>query len=77
VYVCCVPICYGVATSTRILKIIRLFREYRSLLQGSFAKEDYIFKEPTNRSHPIPMISPDLAVSQFRTHEHTHTHTHL
>jgi len=25
-----------------------------SLLQGSFAKETYNFKEPTNRSHPIP-----------------------
>jgi len=24
-----------------------------SLLQGSFAKETYHFKEPTNRSHPI------------------------
>jgi len=24
-----------------------------SLLQGSFAKETYNFKEPTNRSHPI------------------------
>jgi len=25
-----------------------------SLLYGSFAKETYHFKEPTNRSHPIP-----------------------
>jgi len=32
------------------------FAEYlfhRALLQGSFAKETYHFKEPTNRSHPI------------------------
>ena len=45
--------CYGVATISRILKNICLFAEYRSLL-GSFAKETYIFKHPTNRSHPIP-----------------------
>jgi len=39
--------------STRVVdrdRIIRLFGEYRSLLQGSFAKEAYNFKEPTNRS---------------------------
>ena len=29
----------------------RLF--YRPLLQKSFAKETYYFKEPTSRSHPI------------------------
>jgi len=43
----------GVATNSRLLKIIGLFAEYRSLLKGSFAKESYNFKEPTNRSHPI------------------------
>jgi len=45
---------YGVATISRLLKIIRLFCRIPSLLQGSFAKETYNFKEPTNRSHPIP-----------------------
>ena len=30
-----------------------LFCRIWSLLQGSFAKETYNFKEPTNRSHPI------------------------
>jgi len=29
------------------------FAECRSLLYGSFAKETYNFKEPTNRGHPI------------------------
>jgi len=43
----------GVATINRLLKIVRLFGEYRSLLQGFFAKETYNFKEPTNCSHPI------------------------
>ena len=33
-------------------KITRLFCRISSLLQGSFAKETYNFKEPKNRSHP-------------------------
>jgi len=45
---------YGVATISRLLKIKGLFCRIPSLLQGSFAKETYNFKEPTNRSHPIP-----------------------
>ena len=46
---------YGVATISMLLKIIGLYEECRSLLQGSFAKETCNFKEPTNRSHSIPM----------------------
>ena len=34
--------------------MISLFCRIQSLLQGSFAKETYNFKEPTNHSHPIP-----------------------
>ena len=33
-----------------------LFCRILSLLQGSFAKETYNFKEPTNRSHPICIL---------------------
>ena len=44
---------YCVATSSRLLKIIGLLCRISSLLQGSFAKETYNFKEPTNRSPPI------------------------
>jgi len=44
---------YGVATMSRMLKNTGLFAEYRSLLCISFAKETYIFKHPTNRSHPM------------------------
>ena len=44
---------YGMATITRLLEIIGLFCRISSLLCGSFAKETYNFKEPTNRSHPI------------------------
>ena len=53
---------YGVASISRLLKIICLFCRISSLLLGSFAKETYNFKEPTSRSHPIPI---------------THTHTRI
>jgi len=45
---------YGVATIDRFLKIVGLFCRISSLIEGSFAKEIYNFKEPTNPSHPIP-----------------------
>jgi len=35
------------------IKIIGLFCRIWSLLWGSFAKETYVFRESTNRSHPI------------------------
>ena len=38
---------------SRLLKIIGLFCRISSLWQGSFAKENCNFKEPTHRSHPI------------------------
>jgi len=44
---------YGVATISRLLKMMGLFCKISSLLQGSFAKGIYNFKERTNRSHPI------------------------
>ena len=44
---------YGVATISRLLKIIRLFGK-RALLKRLYsAIETYISKEPTNRSHPM------------------------
>ena len=50
---CTYALLYGVAAISRLLKIIGLFCRIVSLLQGSFAKETYIFKQATNRSHPI------------------------
>jgi len=44
---------YGVATVSRIDKIISLFCRISSLLWVSFAKETYHFIDPTNQSHPI------------------------
>ena len=47
---------YGVATISRLLKIIGLFCK-RALLKSRYsAKETYKLKEPTNRSHPIPSV---------------------
>jgi len=47
---------YGVATISRLLKIIGLFWRISSVLQGSFAKETCTFQEPTNRSHPLYIL---------------------
>jgi len=47
---------YGVATISRLLKIIGLFCRISFLLSGSFAKETYNFKEPTSHSHPISFV---------------------
>ena len=41
------------ATISRLLKIAGLLCRISSFLYGSFAKEAYKFKEPTNRSHPM------------------------
>jgi len=51
--VCTSHVHYGVATISRLLKIIGLFCRTQSLLQGSFAKETYNCIDSTNRSHPI------------------------
>ena len=54
---------YGVATISRLLKIIGLFCRISSLFYGSFAKETYNFNEPTNRSHPTSrMLYPLMSV---------------
>jgi len=44
---------YGVATISRLLKIIGLFCKRALQMRRYSAKETYIFKEPTNRRHPI------------------------
>jgi len=44
---------YGVATMSRLLKMIGLFC-IRALYKRRYsAKQTYTLKEPTNRSHPI------------------------
>jgi len=44
---------YGVATISRLLKMIGLFCKRALSKRRYSAKETYNFKEPTNRSHPI------------------------
>ena len=51
---------YGVATISRLLKIIGLFCRISSFLYVSFVKETCNFKEPTHRSHPISLIHDSL-----------------
>jgi len=46
---------YGVASSSRLLKIIGLFCKRALLKRRYSAKETWNFKEPTNRSHLIHM----------------------
>jgi len=76
---------WGVATNSRLLKIIGLFCRIWSLLQGSFAKETFPFKEPTNRRHLLYyMYLLVLCQRPARSHiecayisTHTHSHTHV
>ena len=79
---------YGVATLTKIDKIIGLFCRMLSLLQGSFAKETYNWIERmwyayTTRTHAHPSnIWGGVSFECIYTHTHTyittyiHTHTH-
>jgi len=71
-----------VATISRLLKIIGLFGRISFLLYGSFAKETYHLKEPTNRSHPILVIwvaiwggHPRLWVGGARVYIYTYLYT--
>ena len=50
---CDVSKVYGVATSSRLLKIIGLLCKRAPLNRSYSAKETYNFKEPTNCRHPI------------------------
>jgi len=54
---CYITSCYGVATISRLLKIIGLFGKRAQLKRLYSAKETYNFKEPTNRSHLMSTIN--------------------
>ena len=69
-YIISTPHKYGVATISRILKIIGLFCRILSFLQGSFAKETYIFKEPTNCSHHIVFHTSSTTYLYVYIHMH-------
>jgi len=64
---------YGVAAISRLLQIIDLFCRIQTLLYGSFAKESYNFKEPTNRSHPITrIVRIHVEIPSMQTLKRTH-----
>jgi len=44
---------FGLAMMSRLRENTGLFYRISSLVWGSFAKETYDLKEPSNRSHPI------------------------
>ena len=50
------PHCYGVATMSRLIEIKGLFCRISSLLQVSFAKETYNYKEPMNARDLLPPL---------------------
>ena len=64
---------YGVATISRLLETIGLFCRLSSLLQGSFARETYNFKEPTHRSHPIYIYHTHILHMHTSIHKHART----
>jgi len=66
---------YGVATMSRLLKIIRLFCK-RALQKSLYsAKETYNFKEPTSRSHPIFIcIHKHICIRWYESHVSRHTY---
>jgi len=64
---------YGVAMIRRLLKNLRLFCKRALQKRPIFCNETYVFKEPTNRSHPIlisfvlvSVWSPKLAISEAK-----------
>ena len=69
----CAPLIfgYGVATISRLLKIIGLFCKRALRKRRYSAKETYNFKEPTNRRRAIPLSL------QRHMHRYTQTYTDI
>ena len=58
----------------RVLEIVGLFCK-RALQKRLYsAKETYDFKEPTDRSHPIPKTAP-INIRNVKVHVNVHTNT--
>ena len=67
---------YGVATISRLLKIIGLFCKRALQKRRYSAKETYNFKEPTTRSHPMSTALLCMWVCEFiRKYIYVHTCT--
>ena len=62
------------AMISRLLKNIGLFCRIQSLLQGSFAKETYVFREPSNSRHHIVSDLLQYTPICIQTLRHNATH---
>jgi len=69
---------YGVATISRLLKIIGLFCKRALWKRRYSSKETYIFKESTNRSQPICKSRHPICLSiyQNKTYIYIRIYTH-
>ena len=66
----------GVATISRLLKMIGLFCKRALEKRRYSAKETYNFKEPTNRSHPIFSHMQAPRHTHLRSYAQPHIYTH-
>ena len=57
-------LCQGVASISRLLKMIGLFCKRDPEKRRYSAKETYNFKEPTNRRHPTPNFPCQITIKQ-------------
>ena len=66
--ICVVHVCYGLATISRLLKIVGLFCKRAQQKRLVFSKETYDFKEPTHRSHPIYIcVQQNICVTDMQS----------
>jgi len=59
---------YGVATISRLLKIVGLFCKRALQKRVYSAKETQTFEEPANRSHPMPFSECDQSLTYLGAH---------
>ena len=69
---------YGVATVSRIDKIVGLFCSIQSLLQGSFAEETYTYTHTHPHTHPRTHTHTHFCiyVSKYTLRQYIHIHVH-
>ena len=68
---------YGLATISRLLKIVGLFRKVALQKRLYSAKETYHFQDPTNRSHPISLIRDAMICDTIHSWRNTLRHQYF
>jgi len=76
-HICVYVSTYGVATISRFLLIIGLFCRIQALLSGSFAKENFNLKEPTNHIHPMYGYMHICMHTYIYTRKYMYIQTHI